>query len=164
MDDRLKGQGGSLRKLLTALLEGDAERLEAQLRAFAANLLSYHDTAAPSSPSVDPEQVYQGFIIGLLAALEPDYQVRSNRASGAGRPDVLIRPALPGKPGVVLELKVIKPSKRKPDKVLTAALAQIRERDYAAELVSAGASPVHVFAVAFDGKRVWVRAAKKPLS
>jgi len=157
-DDRLKGEGGSLRRLLDALLEGDAERLETQLQALATNLLSYHDTAARAPGRADPEQVYQGFVIGLLAALEPDYQVRSNRESGDGRPDVLVRPALAGKPGVVLELKVVKPSRRTPDKALADAIEQIQRHDYAAELRSAGASPVHVFAVAFDGKRVWVRS------
>jgi hypothetical protein len=165
MEDRLRSQGGSVRRLLAALLEGDAERLEAQMQAFATDLLSYHDAAKVGGAGRgDPEQVYQAFVVGLLAALEPDYLVRSNRESGAGRPDVLVRPAVPGKPGAVLELKVVKASSRRPEKALTEALDQVRERGYAAELVAAGASPVHAFAIAFDGKRVWVRggAAVEP--
>jgi hypothetical protein len=154
MQARMTGHGGSLAKLTAALLEGNAERFEEQLQAFATNLLSYHDAGG-----VDPEQVHHAFVIGLLATLEPEYQVRSNRESGRGRPDVLVRPIQAGKPGVVLELKVVKPTKRTPDKALAQALAQIEERGYAAELTAAGASPVHAFAIAFDGKRVWVRAA-----
>jgi PD-(D/E)XK nuclease superfamily len=153
MDDRLKGKGGSLNELTAALFTGDAERLEPQLQAFVTSLLGYHDTG------LRPEQVYQAFLLGLLASLEPEYQVRSNRESGHGRPDVLIRPVQPGKPGVVLELKVVKPSKRTPDKALGEAMKQIAELGYAAELSAAGASPIHAFAIAFDGKRVWVRAA-----
>jgi hypothetical protein len=42
---------------------------------------------------------------------------------------------------------------------LREGLAQIRDRDYLAELCATGSSPVHAFAVAFDGKRVWVRSA-----
>ncbi|WP_437676875.1 PD-(D/E)XK nuclease domain-containing protein [Sorangium sp. So ce131] len=72
--------------------------------------------------------------------------------------DVLIRPARPGNPGVVVEIKVVGPD-RAPEAALEHGLGQIRERDYAAELRAAGAAPVHAFAVAFDGKRVWVRAA-----
>lgn len=56
---------------------------------------------------------------------------------------------LAGKPGAVLELKVVKPSRSTPSKALSAALAQIEERGYAGELTAAGASPVHAYAVAF---------------
>jgi hypothetical protein len=98
-------------------------------------------------------------VIGLLATLEPEYLVRSNRESGLGRPDVTIRPKHAGKPGVVLELKVARPGKKTPEQALADGLAQIHANDYAAELRSAGAAPVHAFEVAFDGKRVSVRTA-----
>lgn len=52
------------------------------------------------------EKLYHGFILGLLVQLEGRYEVRSNRESGLGRADVLVRPKQPGRPGVVLELKV----------------------------------------------------------
>ncbi|MDC0748692.1 AAA family ATPase [Polyangium mundeleinium] len=154
MAARLGGRGGALDALLDALLRGDAERLERLLQAFVTNVLSHHDVGF-----FGPERVYQAFIVGLLATLEPDYQVRSDRESGHGRADVLVRPARPGKPGVVLELKVVKAARRAPEKALAEGLAQIREKEYAAELRAAGAEPVHAFAAAFDGKRVWVRAA-----
>lgn len=73
------GHGGSLDKLTRALLEGYAERFEEQLQAFVTNVLSFHDPR-----TLDPERVYQGFVVGLLAVLEPAYQVRSNRESGKG--------------------------------------------------------------------------------
>jgi hypothetical protein len=101
-----------------------------------------------------------GGSVGLLATLEPDYLVRSNRESGTGRPDVMIRPKLPGRPGVVLGLKVARPGKKTPKKALAEGLAQIRAGDDVAELRAMGAAPVHAFAVAFDGKRVSVRAAE----
>ena len=153
MASRLEGHGGDVARLIAALLGGDAEGLEEQLQAFTTNLLSYHDTG------LRPEQVYHAFVIGLLATLEPEYLVRSNRESGQGRPDVTIRPRAAGRPGVVLELKVAKPGKKTPEKAQEEGLAQIAERGYAAELLAAGAAPVHAFAVAFDGKRVWVKRA-----
>jgi hypothetical protein len=152
MEVRLRGRGGNLDKLTAALLGGDAEGLERQLQAFVSAVLSYHDPA-----SVDPEAVYQGFVLGLLAAMEPRYLVRSNRESGDGRPDVMIRARDPGKPAAVLELKVARKGKKTPAAALREGLGQIRERRYAAEMEAAGASVVHAFAVAFDGKRVWVR-------
>ena len=150
----LEGGTGDIAELTRALLEGDAEALEEQLHAFTTNLISYHDTR------LRPEQVYHAFIIGLLATLEPDYLVRSNRESGSGRPDVVIRPRLPGRPGVILELKVAKPGKKAPKQALAEGLAQIRAGDYGAELRAAGAAPVHAFAVAFDSKRVSVRSSE----
>jgi hypothetical protein len=153
MTARMEGHGGSLEGLTTAMLDGDAERVEEQLQAFVTNVLSYHDPGR-----LYPERVYQSFVLGLLAALEPEYLVRSNRESGQGRPDVTIRPRTPGKPAVVLELKVAAKGKRTPAAALREGLAQIREKGYEAELRAAGASAVHAFAVAFDGKRVWVKA------
>lgn len=149
MTDRMGGES-DVGRLKKALLGGDAERLEEELGAFTRSVLSYHDTARR------PEQVYHAFVIGLLATLDPEYEVRSNRESGKGRPDVLVRPKHAGKPGAVLELKVARPGKKTLDEALAEGVAQIRERDYGSELRAAGASPVHAFAVAFDGKEVRV--------
>jgi hypothetical protein len=72
---------GRLDELCDALLSGDAELLEEQPQAFVTNVLSY-----PDPGTVKPERVYHGFVVGLLAVLEPGYQVRSNRESGRGDP------------------------------------------------------------------------------
>ena len=155
MQARLGGTERDAQRLAAALLSGDAEGLEEQLQAFTTDLLSYHDTA------LRPEQVYHAFGLGLLTTLEPEHLVRSNRESGRGRPDVTIRPALPGKAGAVLELKVARPGKKTLEQALEEGLAQIAAKDYGAELRAAGASPVYGFAVAFDGKTVRVRSAAR---
>jgi PD-(D/E)XK nuclease superfamily len=85
--------------------------------------------------------------------------VRSNRESGKGRPDVSIRPRQPGRPGAVLELKVARPGRKTLEEALAEGVAQIQEQEYASELRAAGASPIHAFAVAFDGKDVRVVGA-----
>ena len=48
--------------------------------------------------------------------------------------------------------------RKTPAAALREGLSQIREKSYEAELLAAGASAVRAFAVAFDGKRVWVKA------
>jgi hypothetical protein len=154
MKERVRADGGDVERLTRALLAGDVEAFEMQLQAFATHVLSYHDTGLP-----DPEKLYHGFILGLLAVLEPHYVVRSNRESGAGRPDVQIRPAAPGKPGVLLELKVAYPGRSTLEDALARGIAQISRNGYAAELRVAGAQPIHALAVAFDGKTVRVQAA-----
>ncbi|WP_428263652.1 AAA family ATPase [Haliangium sp.] len=153
LKSRMHGHGGDLRKLTRALLEGDAQRFEEQLQALALNLLSYHDGGSP-----DPEGLYHGFVLGLLAVLEPGHRVRSNRESGKGRPDVMIAPAEAGQPGVLLELKVARPGRRSLDQAIAEGLLQIAQQGYDAELRALGAEPIHALAVAFDGKEVRVRA------
>jgi hypothetical protein len=154
MQARLRGHGGSLDELTRALLAGDAASFERELQAFALDLLSYHDGGAAR-----PENLYQGFVIGLLAVLEPTHLVRSNRESGTGRPDVMIIPRTPGQPGVVLELKVARAGEKTLDAALEEGQTQIDKHDYAAELRATGADPVRALAVAFDGKQVRVRRA-----
>ncbi len=146
---RMRRQGAALDILLSAMFGGDAELFEEQLQAFVMNALSFHD----GSPT-EPEAIYQAFILGLLCILEPEYRVRSNRESGRGRPDVMIVPTKPGKPGVVLELKAVRRGTL--EQALEKALKQIRERDYPAELRAMGAEPVYAFALAFDGKNIQV--------
>jgi hypothetical protein len=167
MRRRLGGGESGVERLKKALFEGDAETLQEQLQAFTMNMLSYHDVkakeaeagAGPVSPRLRTEQVVHAFVIGLLATLPSEFEVRSNRESGLGRPDVMIRPRRPGNPGVVLELKIIKAGVKAPEAALREGLAQIRKNAYLAELTAAGASPAHAFVAAFDGKRVWVRSA-----
>lgn len=143
----------SVQQLIQAVLRGDSEQLEALLEKLLLTMMSFQDPAGR-----EPEKLYRGFILGLLVELEGRYEVRSNRESGYGRADVLVRPKQAGQPGAVLELKV--PRHRRgetPEQALHAAARQIRDRGYAAELSAAGASPVHELAVVFDGKRVWAR-------
>jgi hypothetical protein len=97
-----------------------------------------------------------------LAVLEPEYAVRSNRESGKGRPDVLIVPRRPGRPGVVLELKIAYPKEKTLEQALDEGERQLRDKDYEAALRAAGADPICALVVAFDGKDVQVRSLDAP--
>ncbi|MCX4245058.1 AAA family ATPase [Paraliomyxa miuraensis] len=155
LGERMHGIG-QVDAVARALLEGDASTMAALLGDLVRDVLSVHDTG--TGPTA-PERVYHAFVLGLLAHLEPEHRVRSERESGYGRSDVLIIPRRPGQPGVVLELKrVLEDRGESPDAALASALQQIEARDYAAELRAAGAEPVRKVAIAFAGKRVWVRA------
>ena len=142
-------------QLARALLSGDEAGFEALLERLLVTALSFHDTGGRR-----PEAVYQAFILGLLVHLERSHDVRSNRESGQGRYDVMVRPKAAGQPGAVLELKVLDTRRGEtPEQALDRAMAQVQDRRYAAELLAAGASPVWEWAAVFDGKRAWVRAA-----
>lgn len=137
--------------LVKALLAGDAAKVQMLLGQILVTAMSYQDPAGRA-----PEKLYHGFMLGLLVHLEPQYDIRSNREAGYGRADVLMRPKTPGKPGVVMEFKVPFGDETI-EQALQEAAKQIRERQYAAEVANAGASPVHEYAMAFDGKRAWVK-------
>jgi hypothetical protein len=144
------GGGKRVRAMLRAMIDGDTEAFGHALSELVRRSLSFHDVGGS-----EPERVYQAFVVGLLVALEPEYDVRSNRESGLGRCDVMVVPRVPGRAGVVLELKSLAEGEA-PERALEGALRQIRERDYAAELRARGAAPVREIAVVFDGKRVVV--------
>lgn len=137
--------------LVKALFAGDAETIQEILEEMFLRILSYQDAAGRQ-----PEKLYHGLILGLLVHLESEYEVRSNRESGRGRADVLMRPKKPGKPGVVMEFKVPKRSET-PEQALVHAAEQVRDRKYAEDVRAAGASVVHEYAMVFDGKSAWVR-------
>ena len=153
--DRSLGGESATAELIDALLAGAAEVAEERLGRILLTLLSYHDTAGPT-----PERVYHALVLGLLAHLEERFDVRSNVEAGRGRVDVVVAPLRAGEPGVVLELKSLRRSPvGRPESELARALAQIRDRDYAAPLRSKRAAPIHGLALVFHDKRVWVRAA-----
>lgn len=137
--------------LVKAIFAGDAATMQKLLGKILLTAMSYQDPAGK-----EPEKLYHGFILGMMVHLESEYDVRSNRESGYGRADMLMRPKKPGKPGVVMELKV-RDEDEDIETVLKQAATQVRDRHYAADLVAAGASPVHEYAMVFDGKRAWVR-------
>jgi hypothetical protein len=147
------GGAEELSEMLTGLLRGDAPVVERILSEMVKVNLSYFDTAGPA-----PERFYHGLVVGLLAGLGPRYEVRSNRESGLGRCDVMVLPREAGNPGVVMELKRVEGEAGETvEKAVAAALGQIRERDYAAELRARGAAPIHEVAAVFDGKMAYVR-------
>jgi hypothetical protein len=140
----------------SALLAGDAERVEQGLERLLITHVSYHDL-----PRHAGELPYHMFVLGLLVRLAPGHDVHSNREAGFGRADVTIAPRQPGRPGVIMELKSLDPHRdASPEAALDAALAQIQDRAYAAELRNRGARPIHCYAAVFDGKRAYVRVRR----
>ena len=148
----------SLNKLLDALVDGNVPEFARHLQTLVLNMLSYHDTAGGEKKA--PEAVYQSFVLGLLANLGDQYRIRSNIESGLGRADILMSPVGAAKEsggrGIVMEFKRLEKGEEMEEQ-LTAALAQIREKQYPATLRGEGAREVLELAVVFDGKRLEVR-------
>ena len=92
----------------------------------------------------------------MLIFLREDYDIRSNLESGYGRSDLMLIPKTPGKPGVVMEFKVVKKGKT-PQATLKEAWQQMKEKQYNTELQERGAHPIIEYAIAFSGKRAFVK-------
>lgn len=140
--------------LCAAMLAGDVARFGHLLADVVARSAGLPDINDNPTKSVFPEQFYHAFVLGLLVQLEGSHRVESNRDSGLGRPDVAVIPKQPGQPGVILEFKK---KRGKVETTLAEAEAQIRQERYRMVLDVAGAQPIYVYAVVFEGKRVTVR-------
>ena len=133
-----------LQPMLTSLLSGNFDAFIHHFTQAVRHTLSYHDTGGG-----EPERVYHVFLLGMLIDLKHTHHIRSNRESGYGRYDIMVIPKEHGSPGFVFEFKQCDDD---PRAMAREALDQIRERDYAAELQAAGATPIHAIGVACSGK------------
>lgn len=86
-----------------ALTTGNAQQAQEMLPRLLLTALSYRRREEEPGP----KNLYHGLILGMLVHLEGRYEVRSNRESGLGRADVMMRPKATGKPGVLMEFKAL---------------------------------------------------------
>ena len=141
-----------------ALLAGDLEAVNRILNDVLVSSISYYDGGTRPSGFRLPENFYHGLVLGLIASLRGLYAVTSNRESGFGRYDVLLRPH-DGGDGIILEFKVIQPEKEKSlQETADAALRQIVDKQYASllEQSGCGSGDIRIYGFAFRGKEVLV--------
>ncbi|OON85115.1 hypothetical protein BXO88_14105 [Oribacterium sp. C9] len=108
-----------------------------------------------------PENFYHGLVIGLIVELRDRYEIKSNRESGLGRYDVMLRPKDKKDNAIIIEFK----SKRRIDNGRTLeelcdmVLKQIEDKKYETELLTAGFSKEKIIklAFAFKGKELLIK-------
>ncbi len=127
--------------LYRAMEEGDAEKMGEVLNEQLFSTISFYDSA---------ENFYHGFLTGILSQSE-DYLVKSNRESGNGRSDIMVKsPSLRGR-SFILEVKVsdciddLEEDAKK-------ALQQIYDKKYMEELRAEGYRKMDCYGVAFYRK------------
>ena len=121
------------------------------------NMISSFDGTGKSAP----ENFYHGLVIGLLVELRNRYEIKSNRESGLGRYDVMLRPKNIGDNAIIIEFK----SRRRSENTKTLeeladmALKQIEEKKYENELIEAGYSKEYIkkYAFVFAGKELLIK-------
>lgn len=135
-----------LSPLYESILNGDTEKMEKILSENLMETISFYDYQ---------ESYYHGFLAGMLKNIG-NYIVLSNRESGNGRPDILLKyPSVKGKV-VILEIKVSKTYQGLEAKCRE-ALQQIEEQKYEEALRQEGYSQILKYGVAFYRKECMVK-------
>ena len=149
---------GSCGRFQQAMLRNDLDAMNHYMNEIALKTFSSFDTGAGREGG-EPERFYHGFVLGLMVELADRYEVISNRESGFGRYDVMLRPRDRSGNGYILEFKVFRPEREKDlAETVAAAKRQIDERKYETALLEAGCAPQRIFkyGFAFAGRRVLI--------
>ena len=149
-------------EFIKALINGDIESMNEYMNEVALNTFSSFDSGKHTSDKKAPENFYHGFVLGLMVDQTQNYIIASNRESGFGRYDIMLEPIDKNNekyPGIVIEFKVINQRKENSlEETVEAALKQIEEKNYDAELIKRGvkAENIHHYGFAFKGKEVLI--------
>lgn len=147
-----------------ALLQDDKKAMNFYMNRVALEAFSYFDTGKKPAEQSEPERFYHGFVLGLIAELSDRYVITSNRESGFGRYDVMLRPKS-GVSGaacmnaILMEFKVRAASDEKTlEDTVKAALAQIEQKQYETALLAEGMLPEQIrkYGFAFEGRKVLI--------
>lgn len=137
-------------KIAESLYANDYKKLQSAIGEYMYKSISFFDGGA--------EGFYHGLMLGLIALMDNQYKIKSNRESGDGRFDVSLIPREKRYPGIIFELKwKEKLSDVELEKWSNEALKQIDELRYDSEMKEDGITEILKFGIAFSGKKVCVR-------
>ena len=132
--------------ILEAILKADAEKLEDLLCTWMVNTISCFD---------EQENYYHGFVTGLVSGFN-GYMVVSNRESGNGRFDLVVKQRSDAEYAAILEFKIAKTYKEMSAKC-DEALRQIEEKNYIAGLQDELYRNISKYGICFCKKRCQVK-------
>lgn len=144
-------------EFIKALLRDDTKEMNLYMNDIALNTFSNFDSGKKPSKKAEPEKFYHGFVLGLMVDLADRYTITSNRESGYGRYDIMLKPKEDGLPAMILEFKVRHPEDEENlEETVRSALKQVEEKNYSASLVAEGFSEENIkrYGFAFEGKKV----------
>ena len=153
----------SFNGFVKAMFDCDLRGMNTYMNKVALNTFSYFDAGKKPSDEAEPEKFYHGFVLGLLVDNAKNYVVKSNRESGYGRYDVVLEPKNKEDVAVIIEFKVYDKKYDGEDNLedtAANALAQINEKQYAADLSAQGIPEDKIlkYGFAFQGKECLIVA------
>ena len=132
-------------KIAESLYANDYKKLQSAVAEYMDKSISFYDGGA--------EGFYHGLMLGLIALMDNQYKIKSNRESGDGRYDVCLIPREKRYPGIILELKWEKGlGEAALDSLADEALVQIDALRYDSEMKEDGIIDILKFGIAFSGK------------
>jgi hypothetical protein len=137
---------------IKSMLADDIEAMNAYMSQLFLDCAGIFDTGRGEAG----ESFYHGIVLGMLVELRDSYIITSNRESGFGRYDVMIKPKdIEKNQAFILEFKIM--NKRREatlEDAVQAALKQIEEKQYEAELLASGVPKANIrkYGFAFSGK------------
>ncbi len=137
-------------KIAESLYANDYKKLQSAVAEYMDKSISFYDGGA--------EGFYHGLMLGLIALMDNQYKIKSNRESGDGRYDVCLIPREKRYPGIILELKWEKGlGEAALNSLADEALIQIDALRYDSEMKEDGIIDILKFGIAFSGKKVSVK-------
>ena len=144
------------------LINNEIVKFERGFKEIIGDTFSYFDTKG------EPENVYQSYVLGLLAIIGDDYIIKSNRESGEGRYDIMLIPHDKSKYGIVIEIKQITRADNEKeedfryriDKKIHEAKSQIDKNGYYKELVANKILKKIKLPIVFAGKVPYIMTLK----
>ena len=133
--------------ILESIIHADAEKLEDLLCTWLTNTISCFD---------EQENYYHGFVTGLVSGFN-GYMVVSNRESGNGRFDLVVKQRSRWHHAAILEFKVVEKYNQM-TKACEDALRQIEEKDYEASLRDEQYENIAKLGICFCRKRCRVKS------
>ena len=137
-------------RIAESLYTNDHKKLQKAIAEYMDKSISFYDAGA--------EGFYHGLVLGLIALMDNQYKIKSNRESGDGRYDISLFPRKERYPGIIMELKWKKNlSEEALDGLADEAFDQIEKMRYDSEMKEDGIRDILKFGIAFSGKKVSVK-------
>ena len=137
-------------KIAESLYTNDFGQLQKAITEYMEKTISFYDAGA--------EEFYHGLVLGLIALMDNQYTIKSNRESGNGRYDICLFPKEKRHPGIIMELKWKNGlDENMLNKLSVEALSQINDKSYDTEMRELGIDNIMKLGIAFSGKKARIQ-------